>query len=816
MDFELKTALYTIIFTIVGFAGLYFFGFAGGFYYCFVPVILNGILRGRKKAYLYFYIVSFFYVIIALGYFFHFITPVVDLNEYQIMISGWINVFLGVIFVSFVILISSGELYGYFLKTIKEKDTTAQYLIENQQQLQHIFDNSPAIMMLLNNQAEIINVNRSGLEFADTDFERILSKKSGDAFGCLYSLKDETGCQNSEHCSECIIRKTVNDTIKTGKSYRKIEADLTLLKDQQNISYTFLLSTSTIKTESDNLTLVILDNITERKRAEKSLAESEKRYKEIFNTTSEALFILDASTGAVRDVNETMLNMYGYRTKGEVQQLNLFKLSASEQGYDEDRIRQNIAGIDLSNTFTFEWLAKRKSGQNFWTEISLKKTLIGGENMLLAAVRDIDERKQFEQAIKEKDETLRTVFSKSADGILLLEDSVFVDCNESAIQLLDLNGREDILGKHPWQISPKYQPDGLKSFDKANQMIDLSIQNGYHRFEWLYLNKNGDDVFFDIVLTPISINNKQIIHCVWRDITEKKCMDEELAQYRNNLENLVEKRTRELAAANEEWKSTSEELMVKNQIINKKNIELKTTLLHLKETQLQLLQAEKMASLGILTAGVAHEINNPLNFIMGAYSALESYFQNTGQRNNDRVSIILNSIKTGVERASDIIKGLNQFSRELDSFDEDCDIQTIVDNCFSILQNQFKGRIDISKNYSAKSLFVKGNTGKLHQAFINILNNSIQAISGKGEITINTEKQDQYVVIECIDSGCGIDKENLPKITDPFYTTKEPGKGTGLGLSIAYKIILEHKGKLEFESKVNKGTKVIITLPLNR
>jgi signal transduction histidine kinase len=132
------------------------------------------------------------------------------------------------------------------------------------------------------------------------------------------------------------------------------------------------------------------------------------------------------------------------------------------------------------------------------------------------------------------------------------------------------------------------------------------------------------------------------------------------------------------------------------------------------------------------------------------------------------------------------------------------------------LNSKTKNRIEIKKEYLSETITLTGNISELHQIFINILNNSIQAIESEGIISIKTQKIMDNMIIEISDTGCGIDEENILKITDPFFTTKDPGKGTGLGVSIAYKIIQEHNGKLEFQSEVNKGTIVKITFPINK
>ena len=289
----------------------------------------------------------------------------------------------------------------------------------------------------------------------------------------------------------------------------------------------------------------------------------------------------------------------------------------------------------------------------------------------------------------------------------------------------------------------------------------------------------------------------------------------ELLNHKYNLENLVNDKTKELDAAIEELQSTNEELYEKNELINNQNNELKATLDHLKETQSQLIQSEKMASLGVLTAGVAHEINNPLNFISGAYSGLEDYFKCNGEILNKKISLYLTSINTALERITSIVTGLNYFSRETGSMDETCDIHSIIDNCLVMLNNQIKHRIKIVKNYSDSHIIINGNVGKLHQVFLNILSNATQAIQKEGSIEITTINEDKSITVTITDNGHGIKQEDLSKIIDPFYTTKEPGKGTGLGLAICYSIIKEHKGKLEFESEINKGTTALVTLPVN-
>jgi C4-dicarboxylate-specific signal transduction histidine kinase len=294
----------------------------------------------------------------------------------------------------------------------------------------------------------------------------------------------------------------------------------------------------------------------------------------------------------------------------------------------------------------------------------------------------------------------------------------------------------------------------------------------------------------------------------------------DLRKHSDNLERLVAERTHELKAANEEYQAVNKELQAINNELSKKNEivlqqkkDIENVLKNLKATQSQLIQSEKMASLGVLTAGVAHEINNPLNYIMGGYIGLHDELKAYDFNKEERISVFLEGIKTGIDRASDIVKGLNQLSRDNDNYNERCEIHTIINNCLTILHYKYKNRIEVIKSFENENLFTMGNSGKLHQVFINIISNAIDSIENNGTIYIDTISKDENLEISIKDTGCGIPAENLDKIIDPFFTTKDPGKGTGLGLYITNRIIQQHNGSLQFDSALGNGTQVLIHLP---
>jgi two-component system, NtrC family, sensor kinase len=260
----------------------------------------------------------------------------------------------------------------------------------------------------------------------------------------------------------------------------------------------------------------------------------------------------------------------------------------------------------------------------------------------------------------------------------------------------------------------------------------------------------------------------------------------------------------------------------KTEALQQQNVELQSTLNDLKTTQARLVQSEKMASVGMLTAGVAHELNNPLNFIKNGVMLIQDEIEPTQGNSNDNgdasdsgedsIDTYLGIIEEGADRALQIVKSLNQFNRKTDTLEEDCDIHSILDNCLMVIKPAIKYHVEVEKNYFHTAPVVKGNGGRLHQAFLNILANAGQAIEKEGTVTVKTELYDKHVRISISDTGKGIPEEYLSRITDPFFTTKPPGEGTGLGMYITCSIINEHNGSIEINSREGEGTTIFIYL----
>ena len=286
--------------------------------------------------------------------------------------------------------------------------------------------------------------------------------------------------------------------------------------------------------------------------------------------------------------------------------------------------------------------------------------------------------------------------------------------------------------------------------------------------------------------------------------------------------------------------------------VHERTKDLETAMNDLTESQVQLVQAEKMSSLGQLVAGVMHEINTPLLYVLNntsmtaeAVTEMETYLEATlplveaeseldRQRalkhlenkrhlldpeiiteNAQEIAELSNDSVEGLHQISELVQSLKDFSR-LDRAAEDrFNVVDGIEKTLVITKNLWKYGIEIDKDFNTvPDIFCS--PSRLNQVFINLITNAVQAMDGKGKLAISTSSRGDWVEITMQDTGCGIPEENLTKIMDPFFTTKPVGKGTGLGLSIVHQIIEEHEGQLLVDSKVGAGTRFTLGFPVRR
>lgn len=266
----------------------------------------------------------------------------------------------------------------------------------------------------------------------------------------------------------------------------------------------------------------------------------------------------------------------------------------------------------------------------------------------------------------------------------------------------------------------------------------------------------------------------------------------------------------------------------------------------LEDAQAMVLHAEKMSSLGQLTAGIAHEINNPVNFVSNGINTLKENFEQVNVfienyrriceqetledvkkyyrilRGDDRefetiqksIEESLDDVEYGTTRITEIVHGLRIFSRQDEQDIKESHIHEIIDNALLILKPKYKKKAKVLKDFDHTMPHIKCLPGQLNQALVNLIGNASDAIDFKGTITIRTVNlNDEMFEVQIQDDGKGIPEDVQKKIFDPFFTTKAVGKGTGLGLSITYGIIEKHGGTIKVDSMVGKGTVFTVTLP---
>ncbi len=370
-------------------------------------------------------------------------------------------------------------------------------------------------------------------------------------------------------------------------------------------------------------------------------------------------------------------------------------------------------------------------------------------------------------------------------------------------EIINQNNSELIV-KHSWTAKKEKFIKTNKITSEKDFLLKKSIENKISNTSTVIIdNKTGESRIK--LITPIIYHNEILgIFSLIHNSATKNWHEEEI--------NLIEAIASQLASAINQTK-----LFNKLQI---QKTDLEKTLLELKETQSQLVQSEKMASLGQLVAGVAHEINTPIGSIKSNNDIFIKCIQKIKDTPSDmeKYSEILDdTIKINseaIKRINSIVKALKNFARLDEAEYKKTDIQEGIKSTLMLINHEVKGRIKIIEEYGNLPL-INCYPNQLNQVFMNILVNAYQSIEKTGIIKVKTEKHKNKVKIFISDSGKGISKENIDRIFDPGYTTKGVGIGTGLGLSICYRIIQAHNGLIKVISSPANGSTFIIELPVN-
>ena len=508
-----------------------------------------------------------------------------------------------------------------------------------------------------------------------------------------------------------------------------------------------------------------------------TLPQSEQNYRQIFNATTDAIFVHDADTMAILDVNEAMLQLFGC-SREEALQLNTDTGSRGTSPYSAVEARQWVVRALTLGPQLFEWHARKCSGELFWVEVVLKLATLSGQRRILAFIRDITERKRTEDALSRTALEWQTTFDSTLDAIWLLDRNHRIVRSNKMAQVLFQRSNDEIIGKPCWEVMHGTTCQALKC--PARRAATTRRRESLHD----QMGERWLAIHVDPIL-DLEGHLSGFVHIV-RDITATR------------------------AAAERE----------------KRQFE-------------QLLQSERLASLGTLVAGVAHEINNPNMFIMLNTPILQDILKDTWatlQAHHPRESAlhigqvaadelqqtaekIFTNIVQGSSRIQNIVMELKTYAREMPTtLDERVDLNRTVRSAVTLVWNRIKSASDYFTAVYAEDLpLLHGNVQRIEQTVINLLTNACESLTDRNQaIRMETshDPRTQTVAIRIVDEGCGMTPEVLARIRDPFFTTRRDAGGTGLGVSIIARIIAEHGGTLSYESQPGQGTTVTVTLPV--
>ncbi len=551
--------------------------------------------------------------------------------------------------------------------------------------------------------------------------------------------------------------------------------------------------------------------------AAKDLLES------IFNESADAIFLVNAETLLITDCNRRAVELFEAQSKDEL--LNIEGRTLQKESFTAEDLSSIVDEIALYGFWSRELEYVTKKGKIFWGNLAVKEIHVAGQTMHLVRVTDITARKQAEQALRTSEAQNRALLNAIPDLMIrMTKDGTYLDFRPAKNFKTVVSG-SDFIGKSIYEIMPP------QVSQQRMQYVKQALSTGNPQAYEFQLVADGS--VYEQEARIVVCGEDEVLVIV-RDITERKQADKALRQ--------LTQREQEKAQ------------------------QLELTLRELKNTQAQLIQAEKMSSLGQMVAGIAHEINNPVSFIYGNLTPARHYFQDLLslielyqktyphptpeiQQLASEIDLdflvedwqkLLDSMQVGAERIHEIVRSLRNFSRLDEKELKPVDIHEGINNTLLILQHRLRAdggasEIQVIKDYGQLP-HITCHASQLNQVFMNLLNNAIDALEQEPRvrssesgviptITIRTQVRaedspypiPQWVIIRIADNGSGMSEEVLHKIFDPFFTTKPVGNGTGLGLSISYQIVVEkHKGHIRCVSAPGEGTEFIVEIPVNQ
>ena len=542
-----------------------------------------------------------------------------------------------------------------------------------------------------------------------------------------------------------------------------------------------LLSVVSASMGGKSILLGALYNIDERKRAEQALRESEMRFRQLTESINDVFWMRDGKSKELIYVNPAFERVYGRSIESHYDDPD----AIIEMTHPEDKamlIEKIQTGLQDEKPFEFRIIRQSDQAVRWLRARTFPIRNEQGEIIRIGGVtQDLTDRIEAELAMKESEARFRSLVENASDLIYTI-------LPDGKISYVSPNCKE-LIGYEVADLTDRPYTDFI--YPEDNQILSSFfaevIETGerQHSPEHRLRHKDGSWRWYISNAAPLKDDEGEVLSIIGiaHDVTEQK---------------------------------------VALEALEKSNQELR-------DTQSQLVQSEKMAALGNLVAGIAHEINTPVGAISSMHNTaaraveilrefVEQKLAEEQQENRKLVGALKiiqdsnNVIKSGTERVINIVRRLRSFARLDEAEVKDANIHEGIEDTLTLAHHELKHRVTVHKkfgNLPAIACF----PGRLNQVFLNMVINASQAIKDKGEITITTYLKNQKAFIEIKDTGVGISPEHLKKIFDPGFTTKGVGVGTGLGLSICYQIIKDHHGEIKVESEIGKGTTFTIILP---
>ena len=562
-------------------------------------------------------------------------------------------------------------------------------------------------------------------------------------------------------------------------------------------------------------------DVTERKLWERAIRESERRNSAVIDNAMDAYLAMNAS-GMIIGWNTQAEAMFGWRREKVLgQRLSSVILPPSQrEAHERGREQFLETGEGRLMNRRIETTALHRDGHEFPVELSMTHVRIGDSHTFSAFIRDISERRAAERALQESEERFRILVEHAPEAIVVIdaETALFVDSNDNAQRMFGYSA-EEMRHVGPREVTSARDLTGQTVESLVQERLKRALEGGALKFEITCQHKSGRTFPTEVRLVRLPATGRKLVRGSVTDISERRWAQKLHQDYSRTLEEQVAQRTREL---------------------EEKNTELQQALEKLKDTQRQLITQEKMASLGVLTAGIAHEIKNPLNFVnnfaevtVELIQELRALLDSEGAA-PEEVDTLLRDIEQNAvkihdhgKRADRIVRGMLQHSRS-EHMRQITDINALVDEYVKLAYHglrardaSFNIRLDLQYDEHISSIPVVPQD--LSRVILNIVNNGCYATHQKRKtlgpdfhpiLAVRTRDAGDFVEIRVRDNGPGIPPEIRNSIFNPFFTTKPVGEGTGLGLSICYDIIVrEHLGELIVDTEPGEFTEFAIALP---